>query len=206
MNAKTNKLRDRDATKKTLIAAVSVIAERDGLAALGVNSIAREAGVDKVLIYRYFDGLDGLYEAVCAKADLWWQVDEIVSEMDFSDPAIALGSYIKAHRNALLRRPLALKILAAEMTERSPLTIALEGVREARGIELSQLFSDRFPEFGEQAGSVLMLANMLSAATQYLVVRSHDIQTFGGMDIRDDHTWQEIATVAKKSVTGLLAA
>lgn len=206
MTTATNKSRDRDATKKTLTAAVSTIARRDGLPALGINPIAREAGVDKVLIYRYFGGLDGLYEAVCAEADLWWQVDEIVNEMDFSDPAIALGSFIKAHRNALLRRPLALKILAAEMTERSPLTIALESVRESRGNQLSQLFADKFPEFGEHAGSVLILANMLSAATQYLVVRSHDIRNFGGMDIQNDRTWEEIAEAAKKSVTGLLVA
>ena len=102
MKQATTNIRDRDATKKLLMASVVSIAERDGLQALGVNSIAREAGVDKVLIYRYFDGLYGLFEAVCAEADLWWKVDEIVGQMDFSDPATALASYIVAHRRALL--------------------------------------------------------------------------------------------------------
>lgn len=205
MNKTPNKTRDRDATEKSLIAAVSKIAIRDGLGALGINSIAREAGVDKVLIYRYFNGLDGLYDAVCAKADLWWKVDDIVGQMDFSDPAAALGSYLQAHRRALLDRPLTLKILAAEMSERSQLTIALEKVRELRGIEISDRFAERYPEYNSKAGSVLILANMLSAATQYLVVRSQDIQTFGGMAIREEEAWLQIAEVTKNSVRGLLA-
>ncbi len=198
--------RDRDATKKALIEAVVSIALRDGLASLGVNAIAREAGVDKVLIYRYFKNLDGLYEAVCAKADLWWNVDEIVNQIDFTNPATALGSYILAHRQALLKRPLTLKVLAAEMTDRSPLTVALEKVREQRGNDVSQRFSARFPEMAGREAAVLIMANMLSAATQYLTVRSQDINLFGGMHIRNDDTWVEISDATKKSVQGLLAS
>ncbi len=204
MKQTTTNTRDRNATKKALIASVVRIAERDGLHALGINSIAREAGVDKVLIYRYFDGLDGLYEAVCAQADLWWRVDEIVDQLDFSDPASGLATYIIAHRKALLKRPLALRILAAEMTDRSALTIALEKVRETRGNRLSEVFAERFPDLGDSAPDVLVMANVLSAATQYLTVRSRDIKRFGGMRIQEDQTWMEIAEMTKKSIQGLL--
>ena len=204
MKQATTNIRDRDATKKLLMASVVSIAERDGLQALGVNSIAREAGVDKVLIYRYFDGLDGLFEAVCAEADLWWKVDEIVDQMDFSDPASALASYIVAHRKALLKRPLTLRILAAEMTDRSALTIALEKVREIRGNQMRDKFAEGFRELGSKASDVFALAIMLSAATQYLTVRSRDIAGFGGMQIQEDRTWDDIAGAVKKSVQGLL--
>ena len=46
----------------------------------GINAIARQAGCDKVLIYRYFDNLDGLLQRVADNNDLWWTVDEIITE------------------------------------------------------------------------------------------------------------------------------
>lgn len=47
-------------TERSLLDAVSHIIETDGFTKIGVNRIAKEAGCDKVLIYRYFGGLDGL--------------------------------------------------------------------------------------------------------------------------------------------------
>ena len=47
-------------TEKRLLDAVSHIIENDGFTKIGVNRIASQAGCDKVLIYRYFGGLDGL--------------------------------------------------------------------------------------------------------------------------------------------------
>ena len=47
-------------TEKRLLEAVSHIVENDGFTKIGVNRIANQAGCDKVLIYRYFGGLDGL--------------------------------------------------------------------------------------------------------------------------------------------------
>ena len=51
-------------------AAAGLLAEK-GFEAWGINAIARAAGCDKVLIYRYFESLDGLLEAVMAGTTLW---------------------------------------------------------------------------------------------------------------------------------------
>ena len=40
--------------------------------------IARTAGVDKVLIYRYFGGLDGLLTKFSETADILWTFDEVI--------------------------------------------------------------------------------------------------------------------------------
>lgn len=47
-------------TEKRLLEAVSKIIEEEGFTKIGINHIARQAKCDKVLIYRYFGGLDGL--------------------------------------------------------------------------------------------------------------------------------------------------
>ncbi len=56
--------RNRPATEQRLLQAVRSILEESGFAHLGINAIAERAGVDKVLIYRYFGGVPGLLAAV----------------------------------------------------------------------------------------------------------------------------------------------
>jgi AcrR family transcriptional regulator len=62
--------RDREQTKNLLVEAAVAILEESGFSALGINSVAEKAGVNKVLIYRYFGGLPGLLRAVAAGMDL----------------------------------------------------------------------------------------------------------------------------------------
>lgn len=50
-------------TEKRLLEAVSKVIEEEGFTKIGINRIARQAQCDKVLIYRYFGGLDGLLVA-----------------------------------------------------------------------------------------------------------------------------------------------
>ncbi len=56
------KKRDRERTKNKILKAVGEVIEQHGTEKVGVNLIARQAGVNKVLIYRYFGGVDGLME------------------------------------------------------------------------------------------------------------------------------------------------
>lgn len=56
------KKRDRERTKGRILKAVGKVIEKYGTKKVGVNLIAREADVNKVLIYRYFGGVDGLME------------------------------------------------------------------------------------------------------------------------------------------------
>ena len=72
--------RDSAKTKERLLEAVDDVLARDGFGGLGVNTLAREAGVDKVLIYRYFGGLNGLLKAYAEAGDLWWTVEEITAD------------------------------------------------------------------------------------------------------------------------------
>ena len=56
------KKRDRERTKGKILKAVGEVIEQYGTEKVGVNLIARTAGVNKVLIYRYFESVDGLME------------------------------------------------------------------------------------------------------------------------------------------------
>ncbi|MFD2573093.1 TetR/AcrR family transcriptional regulator [Spirosoma soli] len=55
--------RDRAQTEQRLIEAVGQIISEEGYDQLGINRIANRAGINKILIYRYFGGLNGLLES-----------------------------------------------------------------------------------------------------------------------------------------------
>ena len=67
-------------TEQKILQALEHLLLEQGFPAVGINSVARQAGCDKVLIYRYFDGLDGLLLAFAETNDLWWNIDEIITE------------------------------------------------------------------------------------------------------------------------------
>jgi AcrR family transcriptional regulator len=50
-------------TEQRLLDAVGALLAEAGFSALGVNALARRAGVNKSLIYRYYGGMDGLLRA-----------------------------------------------------------------------------------------------------------------------------------------------
>ncbi|HMI59088.1 MAG TPA: TetR/AcrR family transcriptional regulator [Gemmatimonadaceae bacterium] len=63
--------RDRFATRAAIIESAAEIVAAKGVGALGVNGLADAAHCDKVLIYRYFGGLDGVLDALGAERMLW---------------------------------------------------------------------------------------------------------------------------------------
>jgi AcrR family transcriptional regulator len=51
---------------------------QDGFPRLGINAIAARARVDKVLICRYFGGLDARLAAYAQEASFWLSIDELI--------------------------------------------------------------------------------------------------------------------------------
>ncbi len=60
--------RNRTDTSQRILNAAFDLLTTEGFAGFGINSVARAAGCDKKLIYRYFDGLEGLWTAMGEQA------------------------------------------------------------------------------------------------------------------------------------------
>lgn len=195
--------RDRDATKARLLGAVGVVLARDGFAALGVNAIAKEAGVDKVLLYRYFGGLPELLREWGASGQFWPHVADLLGDSPKAFLALPTAEryarFFEHFIDALRQRPLTVEILAAEIVERNALTAILETERETWGGEASRVLGGKeFARRPELRGLTLLLV----AGVQYLLVRSRTIRIFGGLDITSDAGWAEL----KKAVRAMAVA
>ncbi len=185
--------RKRRETTQKLTAAVGRVLRIKGVRGLGVNAVAAEAGVDKALIYRYFGGFTELMAAYSETADFWPSLDELIgpdpTALSALPPSEIAAFLLGRYAEALRKRPVTLDLLAWECVERTPLTEALEAVRERRSEELFTALSS----FGIPVTYRMRAAAVLfSAALQYLAVRGRDLPVYAGMNIREDEGWKKI--------------
>ncbi len=185
--------RSRAGTEERILGAVGEVLARDGFAALGINTIAKQAGVDKVLIYRYFGGLPELLQAWGASGRFWPRVQDLLG----SDPQALLrlpvaeryARFFEHFIDELRARPLTLQILASEVQQRNELTTLLETEREAWGVEASRVLGgDELQAHPALAGVTLLLV----AGVQYLLLRARQTRVFGGIDIQSDAGWKQL--------------
>ena len=165
--------RNRLKTEQRILDAVGSILLEQGYPAVGVNAIARRAGCDKVLIYRYFGGFDELLLAFAETTTLWWEMDEIITETSAECSAIALPDFLQRLLNryvaALEARPLTLEIMAWEMSAQNNLTNALARIRSERGMELVKRVRAFYHQPNIDIGGAL---GVFGAAINYLIIRT----------------------------------
>jgi AcrR family transcriptional regulator len=160
-------------TEQKILHALEQLLLEQGFPAVGINSVARQAGCDKVLIYRYFDGLDGLLLAFAQTTDLWWNIDEIITEADSEIGQQPLHEFLqvllKRHVEALQARPLTLEIMAWEMSMQNNLTVALARTRGERGMALVKTIRTHYQNPNIDIGGIL---GVFGAAINYLIIRT----------------------------------
>jgi AcrR family transcriptional regulator len=176
-----------------------------GFTGLGVNAVARQAGVDKVLIYRYFGGLPGLIQAFGQEEDFWPSIEELAGgdieafrPMPLEEKLTALGcNFLRGIR----QRPLTQEVMAWEMVQRNDMTEELEIIRETRMLRFAELF---LPEEGARVDLMAIMA-IFGAGISYLVCRSRKIRWYNGIDLESEAGWQRVETAVEQMVKGIMA-
>jgi len=189
--------RDREQTSQRILEAVGRILAAEGFRGIGVNAIAREAGVDKALIYRYFDDLDGLLAAFAESSlhspdagAIWRRAC-----MEIQDPAAVPAAALLGYVRAIREDPLMREIFRWGLSERNALSDAIAARREEQGVDVFSLARERFsdPEFDLEAISSVALAGMI-----FLTLRSTTYPLFNGIEIGTDEGWQRVEAAVER--------
>ena len=196
--------RDREATRGLLIDAVGKLLAEKGFTHLGVNAVARQAGVDKVLIYRYFGGLPGLIKAFGQEGDFWPSIEELAGgdiesfrRLPLEKKLVALGHNFLS---GIRERPLTQEVMAWEMVERNEFTEELEIIRETRMLRFAELF---LQTEGAKADLMAVTA-IVGSGISYLVCRARRVRWYNGIDLESNEGWRRIETAIGQIVKGVM--
>lgn len=199
MSEAPSRKRDRAATARRIVEAAKTVLARDGADAVGVNAVAREAGTDKQLIYRYFGGLDGLIEQAGGEIDFWLAPPEKTAEIPASYGA-GVARLMRTYLAELRRNPSARRVLAAELGSANPAVKPLSAARaKAVGRWLAGLRGRTGnPPAGVDAPA---LNAILLAAIDHLALHEASTGAFAGLDLGKPETWARL----EKALTGMTA-
>jgi AcrR family transcriptional regulator len=195
--------RDREATEQAILKAARVVLARDGFQVFGVNAIAREAGCDKQLIYRYFGGLEGVGEALGARL-----AEDLTARLEAMSASAAPKTYVALMETLALALldlarsdPLMLRINAWELVEASPLLKALTAARSQRMTAwMHRMRGDLAPPPGVDAPAVNAV---VIAGVQHLALASMTTGAFSGLPLKRDADWVRVQAAVRALVRGV---
>jgi hypothetical protein len=186
-------MRNKEETKQKLLNAVSKIILKEGFRAIGINTIAKEAGVDKVLIYRYFGSLDGLLKAFISGKDYFGNLSEILSgsnEINNVDQLIETTKNIFIGQLRNIRKDKELQeILLWELNYRNKVTSSVAKKRETVSVYFVKEFEKKF-NFDNV--DIQVISSILSSAIYYLIIRAKTVDVFTGLDLKKEENWTRI--------------
>lgn len=197
------RIRDRAQTEKAILKAAKTLLAEEGFQGFGINAVARQAGCDKQLIYRYYGGLDGLVEAIGTELGSWVK-DKIPEDtggmflLTYGDLMERLALY---YLDALREDPLVCRIIAWEISERSEIVRRLAEARsKALGHWLDRMKGTLTPPKGVDTAAVNAL---LFAAIQHLVLAGNTAGQFSGMTLKTQKDWDKLVGAVKRVVRGV---
>lgn len=181
-------MKSREQTESKILEAVASIVESDGFEKLGINTIALKANVSKMLIYRYFGGLEELVARFIMQKDYWANTDTLILNPH------SVGDSIKSmFRNQIeqLRNDVTLRRLCRwELSCHNASIDRLRDKREENGCDLIKVVSRLT---GCSNSEVASLASILSASISYLTLIEDQCPTYNGIALQTDKGWEQIA-------------
>jgi AcrR family transcriptional regulator len=185
--------RDKEETKMRIVAAVGRQLAKAGFRDLGVNSIAKEAGVDKVLIYRYFGGLPELLTAYAHEGDYWPTAAELIGDpntVKAESVADWLVHILTQVQMAIRKRPITLEILRWEIVDHNELTHQFAKLRTQVAIECINFINQQCPFPPEL--DVLALSTFILSGITYITLRTDTNPSYLGIDFNTEVGWERI--------------
>ena len=181
-------MKSREQTESKILEAVASNVESDCFEKLGINTIALKANVSKMLIYRYFGGLEELVARFIVQKDYWANTATLILNPH------SVGDSIKSmFRNQIeqLRNDVTLRRLCRwELSCHNASIDRLRDKREENGCNLIKVVSRLT---GCSNSEVASLASILSASISYLTLIEDQCPTYNGIALQTDKGWEQIA-------------
>ncbi|MBC8151478.1 MAG: TetR/AcrR family transcriptional regulator [Bacteroidetes bacterium] len=183
--------------ERILRAMGDVMAER-GTEKAGINAVAERAGVNKVLIYRYFGGWNGLLEAYVQRGFFLSMFNEKFLETVPQTPPLETRGkiwsdyVIEFMREFRARRP-SQELIRWEMAHgETELARRLSAFRDDSYLKLIEKLAP-YPEYDPNAIITLMICGIT-----HLVLISNQRDKILGIDLKSEEGWARVETAVRR--------
>ena len=180
-------MKNREQTEEKILEAVGSIIENQGFEKVGINAIATEAGVSKMLIYRNFGWVEEIIAQYLIQKDYWANTDAAIINPE------AVGDSIKSmfrRQVEQLRNDITLRRLYRwELFTDNQNIRQLRNRREENGCRLIKMVSALT---GCPDAQVAALASILSASISYLALLEDQCQSYNGICLQTDEGWNQL--------------
>lgn len=196
-------VKNKEQTMQRLVDAVGAIIKKNGYKGLGLNAIAKEADVSKILIHRYFGGVDQLVEAYVLKNDYWIaKAGEVAVEAKGKTDNETLRdlviSLLKGHFEYFDTHEEMRSIILWEITEKTMLLNSVCLVREEVG---SLLLEKAEPLFAGSKKNIKGITAILVSGIYYMILHAKKNEsTICGIDVNSKEGQKEILDTIEQIV------
>ncbi|WP_303013325.1 TetR/AcrR family transcriptional regulator [uncultured Bacteroides sp.] len=179
--------RDREATEKRLLDTIGKMIAEEGFEKIGINAVATQSGVSKILIYRYFGSVEGLMAAYIRQHDFWLNLP-----LEFPDRE-QLPSFIKnmfqGQIEQLRNNPTLKRLYRWELSCNNDMIAQLREQREKVGVYLVEKVSELT---GRPQKEIAAMASFLTASITYLAMLEDFCPVYNGIPLNEDSGWKQI--------------
>ena len=182
-------------TKERLLEAVCKVIEEDGFTKIGINHIARQAQCDKVLIYRFFGGLDGLLAAWAKQYDFYsFAYSEFINQTEQAETS-GLGEIIKKvllkQLEYMKENQLMQELYVWELSGNSSFR-TIQEEREKSGHKLQLELEKRL---NGNCRDCNFYITVIIAAINYIILFTRQYNMFNGIDFGKTEAWNGLKKV-----------
>lgn len=186
---KSKQTRNKQATIKLFREAAERLLSEGGLKALKINSLQKEAGRSKSLIYDYFGGIGGVLRDVLESNDVWLPYHGKIKSIllkDYKDSGKSLAIMLLQEYFARFSKDkLAQEISLLELSKKGNRT--LRELSESREHLGDKLFNISHTHFSKNVVNIRMVSALLIGGINYLVLYANSNgSTFCGIDVSTD--------------------
>ena len=188
MTAKnTTSERDRETTERRILDTIGQMISENGFEKIGINAVATQSGVSKILIYRYFGSVEGLMATYIRQHDFWINFPQELPECD------KLPEYLKqmfrSQIEQLRSNPTLRRLHRWELSSDNEIIVKLREQRENAGMQRIKRISELT---GYPLKELEVLASVLTASITYLVMLEEFCPVYNGISLNNNSGWEQI--------------
>lgn len=179
--------RDRETTEKRILDTIGQMISENGFEKIGINAVATQSGVSKILIYRYFGSVEGLMATYIRQHDFWINFPQGLPERN------KLPEYLKqmfrSQIEQLRSNPTLRRLHRWELSSDNEIIVKLREQRENVGMQRIKRISELT---GYPLKELEVLASVLTASITYLVMLEEFCPVYNGIPLNNNSGWEQI--------------